>query len=109
MDNVSDLKIEISVIRWEPPFSLDLSEVEIDIIYCVDIYNITCGVKEFVVSDCNVTSTNYTIPHDGYLYKFIVTPRSNVERAINGTPSQPLIGTIHNLQHCMFLPNFNFV
>ena len=96
LDDVNDLKIENSVIRWEPPFSLDLTDVKIDIIYCVEICNITCGAEEVVIIDCNVTSTNYTISPDGYLYKFTVTPRSNVERAMNGTPSQPLIGIMHN-------------
>ena len=110
LDDISDLMIENSVIRWKPPFSLDLSEVEIDIIYCVDIYNITCDAKELAVSDCNVTSANYNsnaIVPDGYFYEFIITPRSNVEGAVNGTPSQPFIGTIHNFNIvcCTFFPS----
>ena len=57
------------------------------------MYNITCGGRELLISDCDVTETSYTsdvIAPDGYIYEYIVTPRSNVEGAINGTPSQPL-------------------
>ena len=102
LDKVKYLRIENSVIRWEPPFSLDLTDIEIDIVYCVEVYNITCGVKDLVISDCNVSSTNYTITSDSYLYEFIVIPRSNVEGAMNGTPSQPLMGI-----DFFIFPNFN--
>ena len=82
-----------TTLSWSPPFSLDLTNVEPDIVYCVDVYNITCGGRELLISDCDVTETSYTsdvIVPDGYIYEYIVTPRSNVEGAINGTPSQPL-------------------
>ena len=84
-----------TTLSWKAPFSLDLTNVEPDIVYCVDVYNITCGGRELLISDCNVTETSYTsdvIAPDGYIYEYIVTPRSNVEGAINGTPSPPLRG-----------------
>ena len=102
LDDVSGLRIETSTIKWEPPFSLDLTNVEIDIVFCVEIYNVTCGARDLVISDCDVTSTNYTITPDGYLYEFIVIPRSNVEGAMNGTPSQPLIGMVHSCDVASF-------
>ena len=86
-----------TTLSWNPPFSLDLTNVEPNIVYCVDVYNITCGGRELLISDCNVTETSYTsdvIAPDGYIYEYIVTPRSNVEGAANGTPSQPLRGKI---------------
>ena len=84
-------------LSWTEPFSLDLTNVEPDIVYCVDVYNITCGGRELLISDRDVTETSYTsdvIAPDGYIYEYIVTSRSNVEGAINGTPSQPLRGKI---------------
>ena len=91
-----------STITWNPPFSLDLTNVEPDIVYCVDVYNITCGGRELLISDCNVTETSYTsdvIAPDGYIYEYIVTPKSNVEGAINGTSSKLVRGKIINFIH----------
>ena len=82
-----------STLSWTAPFSLDLTNVDPDIAYCVDIYNITCGRRDLIVSDCNVTEPSYTFDaSDGYIYEYIVTPRSNVEGARNGIPSNPLRG-----------------
>ena len=82
-----------STLSWTAPFSLDLTNVDPDIAYCVDIYNITCGRRDLIISDCNVTEPSYSSSApDGYIYEYIVTPRSNVEGARNGTPSQPLTG-----------------
>ena len=91
-----------STLSWDPPFSLDLTAIEPDIAYCVDIYNITCGRKDLIISDCNVTEPSYTsddiAPH-GYIYEYIVTPRSNVEGARNGTASHPLKGVSGHLRN----------
>ena len=82
-----------STLSWTAPFSLDLTNVDPDIAYCVDIYNITCGRRDLVLSDCNVTEPSYTFDaSDGYIYEYTVTPRSNVEGARNGIPSNPLRG-----------------
>ena len=72
-----------STISWIPPPSLDL-----DVVYCVEVYNITCGRRDLIISVCNVTEPSYTsddIAPDGYIYEYTVTPRSNVEGARNGT------------------------
>jgi hypothetical protein len=59
----------------------------------VEVYNITCGTRDLIVSDCNVTESSYTSDDllDGYIYEYTVTPRSNVEGASNGT-SQTIKG-----------------
>ena len=91
------LRKEGSTLSWDPPFSLDLTNVDPDIAYCVEVYNITCGRRELVFSDCNVTKNSYTsdvIAPDGYIYEYIITPRSNVQGAMNGMPSQPLRGVV---------------
>ena len=54
----------------------------------MEVYNITCGRRDLIISDCNVTEPSYTsddIAPDGYIYEYTVTPRSNVEGARNGT------------------------
>ena len=83
-----------SILSWSPPFSLDLTNIEPDIVYCVEVYNITCGERDLIISDCDVTEPSYTFYDlaDGYIYEYIITPRSNVDGTRNGTPSQPLRG-----------------
>ena len=94
---MSDVSRQSSTLSWQTPFSLDLTNTEPDIAYCVEVYNITCGGREFVFSDCNVIENSYTsdvIAPDGYISEYIVTPRSNVQGAQNGSPSQPLRGKV---------------
>ena len=103
LDSVSNVRVakNSSTLSWTPPFSLDLTGVDPDIVYCVDIYNITCGRRDLVISDCSVTEPSYTsddIAPRGYIYEYIVTPRSNVEGARNGTPSRPFRGM------CIYIP-----
>ena len=84
-----------SILSWSPPFSLNLTNTEPDIVYCVEVYNITCGRRDLVISDCDVTEPSYTFDSpSGYIYEYIITPRSNVEGARNGTQSQPLRGVL---------------
>ena len=87
LQSVSNLKRNGSTLTWEAPFSLNLTNVDPNIVYCVEVVNITCGRKELIISDCNVTEPSYTsddiAPH-GYIYEYTVTPRSNVEGARNG-------------------------
>ena len=75
-----------SILSWEAPFSLDLSGVDPDIVYCVEVYSITCG-RSLLISECDVIETSYTYDAllPGYIYEYTVTPRSNVEGASNGT------------------------
>ena len=88
---MNDLARNDSSLFWEPPFSLDLTAVDPNIVYCVEVYNITCGRRDLIISDCNVTESSYTsddiAPH-GYIYEYTVTPRSNVEDAENGTSAE---------------------
>ena len=96
---MNNLERRNTTILWEAPFSLNLTNVEPDIVYCVEVYNITCGRRKLLISDCDVTETSYTsdvIAPVGYIYEYIVSPKSNVEGAINGTPSQPVRGIEYN-------------
>ena len=79
----------MSSITWEPPFSLHLTGVDPDIVYCVKVYNITCGMRDLIISDWNVIEPSYTSDalYEGFLYNITVTPRSNVHNALNGISS----------------------
>ena len=97
LSNVTNLaRVNSTTISWDPPFSLDLTDVDPDIVYCVEVYNVTdCERGELLAGDCNVTDTNYTIPYGvgsgrSDIYEYSVTPRSNVEESVNGTAIVPL-------------------
>ena len=84
---VLDLQRNSSTIIWVLPFSLDLTGVDPDIVYCVEVYNITCGVDDLVVGDCNVTEAHYVDSRlqQGHIYRITITPRSNIQDVRNGT------------------------
>ena len=84
---VMDINRTSSLITWEPPFSLDLTGIDPNIVYCVDVYNITCGVNDLVVDDCNVTEPRYedNVLQQGHIYRINITPRSNGQNGQNGT------------------------
>ena len=80
---------------WEPPFTLNLTNVYPDIIYCVDVYNVSCADRQHLVSNCSLTEPTYRYGYNRQqtdLLEYIVIPRSNVQNARNGTP-QVLTGT----------------
>ena len=70
---------------WKPPFSLDLSGINPDIVYCVEIFNITCGSSDLVLADCDVQKEWFTIVSYNFIYSIAITPRSNVTGSDNGT------------------------
>ena len=80
------------VISWIPPFTLNLTNTRPDIAYCVDVYNITNGGLIHLSSNCSILLPSYTFtvenPDPEDEFDFMVTPRSNVEGARNGTRSQ---------------------
>ena len=73
---------------WTPPPTLDLTDAEPDIVYCIEIYNITCdNQRDLLSSDCYQLDPVYGGQFSYYyIYEIAVTPRSNVIGAINGTP-----------------------
>ena len=84
----------IITLSWKSPFSLNLSTAEPDITYCVDVYNTSNNESPFnsLISDCTVTIPEFSFtvenPDPSHLFKFVITPRSNVVGARNGTPSE---------------------
>lgn len=93
LDSPANLKISrdystnTTTITWKPPFSLDLTQVHVDVLYCLEVYNVTCGGGELLISDCNITEPRYhsNILQPAYIYSVTVTPASNVKGAFNGT------------------------
>ena len=87
LNKVSNIMRTLSTISWIPPFSLDLTNIEPDIISCVEVYNITCRRGSLLVSDCSVTESHLVDEslQSGHIYSITITPRSNVETASNGT------------------------
>ena len=94
-DVTSTTSIHIS---WEAPFSLNLTNAEPDIEYCVDVYNVTGKEEEVLVNSGCVTTVHYSFcpddPSPDHLFTFTVTPRSNVPDSVNGTRSEPILGHV---------------
>ena len=87
LSQVSNITRTSSTISWNRPTSLNLTNIEPDIIYCVEVYNITCGRGSLLVSDCSVTESRLVDEslQSGCIYNITITPRSNVVNASNGT------------------------
>ena len=74
---------------WEPPPTLDLTGVEPDIVYCVEVYNITCEADNLIATECELTNPVYPASvgeglNPNFVYNITVVPRSNVPGAANG-------------------------
>ena len=72
------------------PYSLNLTKAEPDIVYCVDVYDVTDDkMRNHLISNCTIVDEKFTIkvdnPDPTKLFLFVITPRSNVEGAMNGT------------------------
>ena len=88
--NETDSAIEL---MWCNPFSLNLTTAEPDIANCVDVYNVTSGKTQLISSNCSVFEECFIFRNDhnpdpAHVFLFVITPRNNLEGAINGTSSQ---------------------
>ena len=61
------------IISWNAPPTSETS-----IVYCVDVYNITCGAMNLLVRDYSVSEQTYTsgLLSTGYVYRAVITPRT---------------------------------
>ena len=90
--------IEI-ILSWTPPFSLNITTTELDIIYCVEVFliDVLNKNKSRLMSDCNVFANEYRISAAAdvqnndqrlsHFYEITVTPRNNLQGAMNGSSS----------------------
>ena len=91
--SITNLMMRNSSLEWEAPFTLNLTNAHPDIVYCVDVYNVSCAGRQHLVSDCSLTEPTYHYyPQTDIILEYVVVPRSNVQNARNGTP-QVLTGT----------------
>ena len=80
-------------LTWESPFTLDISGVDPDITYCVDVINFTSSFTLHLQCDITITEFSYPIPQDALCHSFILTvsPINVVGRGISSSVSY--IGT----------------
>ena len=79
-------------LTWQPPFSLDITNTDPDMTFCVEVYNVSEEERTPLqhLGRCSIMTPHYTIPTDnsGLMlhYQFMVTAVNVVGR---GTPSDP--------------------
>ena len=85
--DIEIINLNIFHLSWDAPFSLDLTNVEPDVIYCIQVINSTCGNVSILFSNCTVRETELNLLgySQHHVYEIIITPRSNVEGTKNGT------------------------
>ena len=89
---------------WAAPFSLNLTNTEPDITYCVDV--LSSGGAGLVAGGCGLNETQYSFSPDVRspcdTFTAVVTP---VNGAGNGTASQPVTGTFFaGMCACEYMP-----
>ena len=89
LDAVGSLEVNMSQdsslsLSWRAPFTLDITGIDPDIQYCVDVMTTTSSLTTWRI---NITEFSYSLPPDNSChdyYEFTVTPVNVVG---NGTPS----------------------
>lgn len=83
--------LENVMFGWDPPFSLDLTNADPDIVYNVYVYDITCEEAILVYHNReltrNYTKLNVTLSSDKR-YNVSVTAQSYIAQANNGPPTE---------------------
>ena len=91
LDAPTNLSFNQTTITWNPPpsGSLDLTGVDPDIVYCVEVYKSICGERDNLINDCNVVEAIYlinnTLISPNYIHEVVITPRSNALQSMNGS------------------------
>ena len=92
---------QASIIRWIAPFSLNITNAEPDIVYCIDITNITCDSerKDPIISMCGLLETYYyneSILNKADLFEISITPKSNAIGSEDGISNR-----VRGIDPCM--------
>lgn len=111
LDEVSELRLRVNLqnftasFNWEAPFTLNVTNTEPDVTYCVDVYNNSNGLH--IQSECDLTETSYYFstnnPSPCDSINVTVTPLNG---AGNGTVSQPVLGYFFDGMCMIFLRFF---
>ena len=96
LDRVSNINATVQdqsvAIMWEAPFTLDLTNVDPDITYCVDVMD---SLRNTLYSQCGINTTSVTIPLNADLIcqasGYTITP---VNLAGNGSVATDLLNGI---------------
>ena len=76
-------------ILWNPLPTLDINDTDPDILYTVELYQITCGqnilINRTEVAGSNVTEEGLDLMQ---IYKAVIAARNNVRGARNGSNAQ---------------------
>ena len=80
-------------LTWEPPFTLDITAVDPDITYCVDVIGSTSSVTLHSQCDITMTEFSYPLPQDAVCHSYVlsITPVNVVGRGFSNSVSY--IGT----------------
>jgi len=54
--DIRDNKVNVS---WTAPYSIDVPSTDLDITYCVDIFNTSTAVPTRIYSKCDLNQTHY--------------------------------------------------
>ena len=95
---VKDISLErnspanVLTTQWTSVPSLDINDTDPDIVYSVELYQITCGQNILLMNSENVTGNNTSNNVDPMqIYRVVVAARNNVEEARKG-PSVEMRG-----------------
>ena len=89
---IRDYSEDKLITLWNPLPTLDITDVDPDILYTVELYQITCGqnilINRTEVAGSNVTEEGLDLMQ---IYKAVIAARNNVRNARNG-PSVEMKG-----------------
>ena len=85
-------------LTWSAPFSLNLTDVEPDITYCVEVINKTCSNNNSLINSCDVSKAyfEHETLSNADLFEITIIPKSNVSGALAG-----LKQSIQGMPTCM--------
>ena len=88
---------------WNPLPPLDINDTDPDILYTVELYQITCGqnilINRTEVAGSNVTEEDLDLMQ---IYKAVIAARNNVRGARNG-PTAELKGIMLYYDHYVYI------
>ena len=96
---MKDVNVSINcssiTLTWQPPFSLDITNTDPDMTFCVEVYNVSEGEKIPLhhLGQCSIIAPHYMLPTNNSVlgsvleYQFIITAVNVVGR---GAPSDPI-------------------
>ena len=83
-----------ALVSWLPPFSLNLTYVEPDIVYCLNVNRVINQSETHFITNCSIFVTEYVInstdDSEEMYYVVTVSARNNVEGTRNGSEATVL-------------------